>query len=79
MNSLNTIIGNALEKSKLGEAGFDEHDIFSPPSMEEKIYYIIKITNNQRCRFARHTEISTNDQDLLPGQYQVRLDLDMRI
>jgi hypothetical protein len=28
-----------MEKSKLGEAGFDEHDIFSPPSMEEKIYF----------------------------------------
>jgi hypothetical protein len=24
MNSLNTIIANAMEKSKLGEAGFDE-------------------------------------------------------
>jgi hypothetical protein len=39
MNSLNTIIANAMEKSKLGEAGFDEHDIFSPPSTEEKIYF----------------------------------------
>jgi hypothetical protein len=39
MNSLNTIIANAVEKSKLGEAGFDEHDIFSPPSTEEKIYF----------------------------------------
>jgi hypothetical protein len=39
MNSLNTIIANAMEKSKLGEASFDEHDIFSPPSMEEKIYF----------------------------------------
>jgi hypothetical protein len=39
MNSLNTIIANAMEKSKLGEASFDEHDIFSPPSMEEKIRY----------------------------------------
>ena len=27
MNSLDTIIANAMEKSKLGEAGFDEHDI----------------------------------------------------
>jgi hypothetical protein len=26
MNSLNTIIANAMEKSKLGKAGFDEHD-----------------------------------------------------
>jgi hypothetical protein len=39
MNSLNTIIANAMEKSKLGEAGFDEHDLFSPPSTKEKIYF----------------------------------------
>jgi hypothetical protein len=39
MNSLNTIIANAMENPKLGEASFDEHDIFSPPSMEEKIYF----------------------------------------
>jgi hypothetical protein len=39
MNSLNTIIANAMEKSKPGEAGFDEHDIFCPPSTEEKIYF----------------------------------------
>jgi hypothetical protein len=37
MNSLNTIIANAIEKSKLGEAGFDEHDIFSSSTLEEKI------------------------------------------
>src|SRR3954453_5455671 len=39
MNTLNTIISSAMEKSKLGEAGFDEHDISSPPSTEEKIYF----------------------------------------
>ena len=39
MNSLNTIISNAIEKSKLGDVCFDEHDIFSPPSTEEKICY----------------------------------------
>jgi hypothetical protein len=39
MNSLNTIIANAMEKSKLGEASFYENDLFSPPSMEEKIYF----------------------------------------
>ena len=39
MNSLNTIVANVMEKSKLGEASFDEHDIFSPPSTEEKIYF----------------------------------------
>jgi hypothetical protein len=37
MNSLNTVIANAMEKSKLGEAGFDEHDIFSSLALEEKI------------------------------------------
>ena len=39
MNSLNTIIANAMEKSKFGEAGFDDYDIFSPPSFEEKIFF----------------------------------------
>ena len=39
MNTLNTIVANDMENSKLGEAGFDEHDFFSPPSMEEKIYF----------------------------------------
>jgi hypothetical protein len=34
---LNTVIANAIEKSKIGEAGFDEHDIFSSPALEEKI------------------------------------------
>jgi hypothetical protein len=37
MNSLNTVIANAIEKSKLGEATFDGHDIFSSPASEEKI------------------------------------------
>jgi hypothetical protein len=37
MNSLSTVIANAIEKSKLGEAGFDVHDIFSSPSLVEKI------------------------------------------
>ena len=39
MNALNTIVANAMENSKLGEAGFDEHDIFSPPSFEQKIFF----------------------------------------
>jgi hypothetical protein len=37
MNSLNTVILNSIEKSKLGEAGFDKHDIFSSPALVEKI------------------------------------------
>jgi hypothetical protein len=39
MNSLNTIIATSMEKSKIGEASFDEHDIFGPPSTEEKVYF----------------------------------------
>jgi hypothetical protein len=37
MNSLNTVIANAIERSKLGEAGFAKHDIFSSPALVEKI------------------------------------------
>ena len=37
MNALNTIVDNNIESSKLGEAGF--HDLFIPPSIEEKIYF----------------------------------------
>lgn len=32
-------IANDMEKSKLGEVGFDENDLFSPPNLEEKIYH----------------------------------------
>ena len=38
MNSLNTIIANAMEEFNLGEVGFDDNDLFSPPGMEEKVY-----------------------------------------
>ena len=37
VNALNTIITNATEKSKLGEASFYGNDLFSSPSLEEKI------------------------------------------
>jgi hypothetical protein len=36
-NDLNTINANAIEKSKLGEAGFVKYDIFSPPALVEKV------------------------------------------
>jgi uncharacterized protein Smg (DUF494 family) len=39
MNALNTIVDNDMENSKLGDAGFDEHDIFNPPSIEEDIFF----------------------------------------
>jgi hypothetical protein len=37
MNSLNTVIANAIERSKLGGAGFDKHDIFSSLALVEKV------------------------------------------
>jgi hypothetical protein len=37
MNALNTVVANAIEKSKLGKAGFVKHNIFSSPALVEKI------------------------------------------
>ena len=39
MLSLNAIFANAMENCKLGDAGFDEYDIFSPPSFEDEIFF----------------------------------------
>ena len=39
MNSLNIHDANDMQSHKLGEAMFDEYDIFSPPSFDENIYY----------------------------------------
>jgi hypothetical protein len=37
LNSLDTVIANAIGRSKLGEAGFVKYDIFSSPALVEKI------------------------------------------
>src|SRR5215208_4390864 len=69
MNALNTIVANAMEDSKLGEAGFDEHDIFSPPSIEEKIYFddtlppIFDDENNNDSYFVEFAPTTTNKID----------------
>ena len=39
MHSLNTIVANAMENCKLGDAGFDEYDLFTPPSLKEEISF----------------------------------------
>ena len=39
MNSSNIHDANDMQSHKLGDAIFDEYDIFSPPSFDEKIYY----------------------------------------
>ena len=39
MNSLNIYDGNDMQSHKLGDAMFDEDDIFCPPNFDEQIYY----------------------------------------
>ena len=39
MNSLNIHDANDMQVHKLGDAMFDEDDIFIPPSFDEQIYY----------------------------------------
>ena len=39
MNSLNNHDANDMQSHKLGDAMFDEDDIFCPPCFDEKIYY----------------------------------------
>ena len=72
MNSLNTIIANAMEKSKLGEASFYENDLFSFPSTEEKIYFDDTMPpifddygdeNNNDCYFVEFAPTTINKND----------------
>ena len=39
MYSLNTFDANDMQSHKLGDATFDEDDLFSPPSFDEEIYF----------------------------------------
>ena len=39
INSLNVRDSSDMQNHKLGDALFDEDDIFIPPSFDEKIYY----------------------------------------
>ena len=39
INSLNTHDASDMPSHKLGDAMFDEYDIFSPPSFDEQNYY----------------------------------------
>ena len=39
MNCLNTHDANDMQSHKLGDAMFDEYDIFCSPSFDENIYY----------------------------------------
>ena len=57
---------------KLGDAMFDEDDIFSPPSFDEKIYYddsMPPIYDDyiDESRFGRVSTLGTNDPTILEG------------
>ena len=39
MNSLNIHVANDMQSHKHGDAMFDEDDIFTPPSFDDKTYY----------------------------------------
>ena len=42
MNSLNIHDANDMQSHKIGEAMFDEYDIFCPPSFDERIFTMMK-------------------------------------
>ena len=41
MISLNAIVANAMENCNLGDAGFDEYDIFNPQALRRKFTLMI--------------------------------------
>ena len=41
MKSLSIHDANDMQSHKLGDAMFDEYDIFSPPSFDEKVFMMI--------------------------------------
>ena len=72
MNSLNIHDANDMQSHKLGDAMFDEDDIFSPPSFDEKIYYDDSMppTYNDyidESGFGRVLTLGSNDPTILEG------------
>ena len=72
MNSLNIHDANDLQSHKLGEAMFDEDDIFCPPSFDEKIYFddsMPPIYNFyiDESGFGRVSTLGSNDPTILEG------------
>ena len=72
MNSLNTHDANDMQSHKLGDAMFDEDDIFCPPSFDEKIYYddsMPPIYDDyiDESGFGRVSTLGSNDPTILEG------------
>ena len=73
MNYLNIHDANDMQSHKLGEAMFDEDDLFSPPTFDEQIYYddymppIYDDCINNESGFGRVSTLGTNDPTILEG------------
>ena len=72
MNYLNTHGASDIQSHKIGDAMFDEDDIFSPPSFDENIYYDdcmppIYDDYNDESWFGRVSTLGTNDPTILEG------------
>jgi hypothetical protein len=72
MNSLNIHDSNDMQSHKLGDAMFDEDDLFSPPSFDEQIYYDdcmprIYDDYNDESGFGRVSNLCNNDPTILEG------------
>src|SRR3990170_4774879 len=72
MNSLNIHDSNDMQSYKLGDAMFDEYDLFSPPSFNENIYYdesMPPIYDDyiDESGFGRVSTLGNNDPTILKG------------
>jgi len=72
MNSLNIHDANDMQSYKLGDAMFDEYDLFSPPSFDKKIYYDESMPPNydyyiDESGFGRVSTLGINDPTILKG------------
>ena len=72
MNSLNTRDANDMQSHKLGEAMFDEDDIFCLPSFDEQIYYDDRMTPIyddyiDESGFGRVSTLGSNGPTILEG------------
>src|SRR3989337_2697876 len=70
MNSLNIHDASDMPSPKLGDAMFDEYDIFSPPSFDEQNYYDdsmppIYDDYNDESGFGRVSTLGTSDPTIL--------------
>ena len=70
MNSLNTHDANDMQSHKLGDAMFNDDDIFCPPSFDEQIYYDDSMPPTyddyiDESGFGRVSTLGSNDPTIL--------------